>query len=307
MDPIQPKEKNPLVSTWALGQTSFLNPWTLPVVFVLLGLAVIIGILALVDTSESTAERIARTGVIRIGYAVEAPFAYEDNQGRVTGESPEVARAVWQRLGVQRIEWIRTDFASLIPQLCTGRFDQIACGLFIREDRQRLVDFSSPSLCLTPALLVRRGNPLNVHSYRDIALHEGVRLAVLNGSAEMGEAVRAGIPAERVVTYPNVPLALQALRTGLVDGLSLSAPTIRHLAATNGDLQRALPFEAAYTSTGCSAFAFRKSDGQLNKQFEQALRAFLGSHEHLQILLPLGLDEGDLPAQIPLLQRENDS
>ncbi|MGD9946973.1 MAG: ectoine/hydroxyectoine ABC transporter substrate-binding protein EhuB [Desulfobulbus sp.] len=272
----------------------------------LLLLAILIGIASFIDTGESTATRIARTGVIRIGYAVEAPFAFEDEKGRVTGESPEVARAIWQQLGIQRIEWVRTDFASLIPQLCAGRFDQIASGLFIRPERQKLVAFTSPSLCLAPALLVRRGNHLGLHSYRDIALHEGVRLAVLNRAVEQEEAKHAGVPTERIIAYPNVELALQAIRNGLADGLSLSVPTIRHLAATNADMQQALPFEATYTLSGCGAFAFRKNDEKLRQQFNQALRTFLGTPEHLQFLHPLGLDAGDLPAASDFHRREND-
>ena len=45
--------------------------------------------------SEGAAARIARTGVVRIGYAVEPPFAFVDAHGRGTGVSPGVGRAIW--------------------------------------------------------------------------------------------------------------------------------------------------------------------------------------------------------------------
>lgn len=272
----------------------------------LLALAVLIGLGSLVETTESTAARIARTGVVRIGYAVEAPFAFQDTQGRVTGESPEVAKAIWQQLGIHQFEWVRTDFASLIPQLCAGRFDQIASGLFIRPERQQLVAFTSPSICLKPALLVRQGNPLHLHSFSDIALHEGVRLAVLAGAVEQQEARHAGIPADRVITYPNAELAIQAIRHGLADGLILSAPTVQQLAQINADMQRALPFDTSYQQPGCGAFAFRKNDEKLRRRFDLALRSFLGSPEHLQLLHPLGLDEGDLPQANQHSSQEDD-
>ena len=140
-------------------RTSFLPGRNSLLAMVVLLLAILTGVYSLLSSEESTFERVTRTGVIRIGYAVEAPFAFVDAQGQVSGESPAVARAVWQRLGI-RTEWVQTDFASLIPQLRTGRFDQIASGLFIRPDRQQLVAFTRPSLCLQPALLVRQGNPL---------------------------------------------------------------------------------------------------------------------------------------------------
>ncbi|MBV9773809.1 MAG: transporter substrate-binding domain-containing protein, partial [Gemmatimonadetes bacterium] len=77
------------------------------------------------DRPESSLERIRREGVVRIGYAPEPPFAFRTADGRVTGESPEIARAVFRRLGVTRIRWVQTEFRSLIPELKTGRFDVI--------------------------------------------------------------------------------------------------------------------------------------------------------------------------------------
>lgn len=91
--------------------------------------AVLAGSWSLRSASEDAAARIARTGMVRIGYAVEPPFAFVDAQGRVTGESAEMARAIWLRLGVERIEWMQVDCGSLIPHLRAGRINQIASGL----------------------------------------------------------------------------------------------------------------------------------------------------------------------------------
>ncbi len=289
------------------SQESALGHWTVLLSAGLLVLAILTGILFLVDPEESTLERITRTDVVRIGYAAEMPFAFEESQGRVTREAPEVARIIWQQLGIHRIEWVRTDFASLIPQLRAGRFDQIASNLFIRPDLRNLVDCTTPSSNIVPALLVRRGNPLGLHSYRDIVINEGVRLAVLDESAELTEARQAGIPPERIISYPNAKLAIQAIRTGISDCLARSAPPIRQLAAANEDMQRALPFEAASPPSECGAFVFRKNDSQLCSRFDQALRTFVGSREHRQLLQFLGLDTGALLPLPHLQQRENDS
>lgn len=261
----------------------------------LLLLATLIGLYSLLPSSESTAARVARTGTIRIGYAVDAPFAFVDGQGQVTGESPAVARVIWQRLGIPHIEWVQTDFASLIPQLRAGRFDQIASGLFIRPERQQLVAFTQPSLCLQPALLVRRGNPLHLHGLNDIANQEGVRLAVITGAVEGEDAARAGIPGDRILSFPTTDLALQAIRHNLADALALSAPTIKQLADALPDMQRTLPLSSPDTATGCSAFAFRLADTQLRRQFDQGLDAYLGSDEHLQLLHAFGLGVEELP------------
>lgn len=208
----------------------------------LLAAAVLISLWSLRAPSEGAAARIARTGVVRVGYAVEPPFAFVDAQGRVTGESPEVARAIWLRLGVERIEWVQVDFGLLIPHLRAGRIDQIASGLFLRPDRAQLVAFTLPSICIEPALLVRKGNPLRLHSFQDLADRAGARLAVLVGAVEGDDAVRAGVPEDRIIAYPHPDVALESLRSGLVDGLALSSPSIQQLADQPVDMERAVPF-----------------------------------------------------------------
>lgn len=65
-------------------------------------------------------------GVIRIGYAIEAPYAFLRADGEVTGESPEVARRVVARLGIPHIEWRLAEFSELISELEDGRIDVIA-------------------------------------------------------------------------------------------------------------------------------------------------------------------------------------
>jgi polar amino acid transport system substrate-binding protein len=272
---------------------------------IMVAAAVLVGSWSLRDASEDAASRVARTGAVRVGYAVEPPFAFVDAQGRVTGESPEVARAVWRRLGVERIEWVQADFASLIPQLRAGRIDQIACGMFIRPDRAKLVAFTAPSVCIEPALLVRKGNPLRLHSFQDLAGREGARLAVLAGAVEGDDAVRAGIPEDRVIAYPHLRVALESLRGGLADGLALSAPTIQQLANQNPDMERAVPFHNPTLTPGCGAFAFRLEDRDLCDRFNRELRGFIGGKPHLALIEPFGFTRESVPSQTVVIDQES--
>src|SRR5690606_16634992 len=79
---------------------------------------------------KAFADRRGGATPLRVGYAIEAPYAFLDEDGRVTGEAPETARWVARRLGRGEPEWVLTEFGSLIGQLQEGRFDVIACGLF---------------------------------------------------------------------------------------------------------------------------------------------------------------------------------
>src|SRR5207247_10679606 len=79
--------------------------------------------------AETTLERVKRTGEIRIGYANEAPFAYTEPNGNVTGESPEIVKKIAVKLGIKKTEAVLTEWGGLIPGLQAGRCDVIAAVL----------------------------------------------------------------------------------------------------------------------------------------------------------------------------------
>ncbi|MCE1252324.1 MAG: hypothetical protein LWX83_02120, partial [Anaerolineae bacterium] len=45
-------------------------------------------------TNDQSLTDLQQKGVIRIGYAVEAPYAYVLENGKISGESPEVAKVI---------------------------------------------------------------------------------------------------------------------------------------------------------------------------------------------------------------------
>ena len=47
--------------------------------------------------ADTTLERAKADGYIRVGFANEAPFGFADARGKLTGEAPEVAKAVLLR------------------------------------------------------------------------------------------------------------------------------------------------------------------------------------------------------------------
>ncbi|MBV9112171.1 MAG: transporter substrate-binding domain-containing protein, partial [Hyphomicrobiales bacterium] len=76
--------------------------------------------------AETTLERAKRQGYIRVGFANEAPYGFATPDGKLTGESPEVVKAVLKKIGINQVDGVLTEFGSLIPGLQAGRFDIIA-------------------------------------------------------------------------------------------------------------------------------------------------------------------------------------
>ena len=85
--------------------------------------------------AQSTLEQAKADGYIRVGFANEAPYGFATPDGKLTGESPEVVKAILAKLGVAQVDGVLTEFGSLIPGLQAGRFDIVAAGMFVTPAR----------------------------------------------------------------------------------------------------------------------------------------------------------------------------
>ncbi len=241
-----------------------------------------------------------RGGTLRVGYALEQPYAYRTPEGSVTGEAPEVARTVLARAGITRVRWVLCDFNALIPDLLTGQIDMIAAGMFVTPERATRITFSLPTSSVGQGLLVQRGNPRGLHDYASLAGRTDVTLAVLDGAVEHRQLLLLGMSAERLSLVPDAHAGLTAVRRGRVDGLALSGPTVVLLAREYPDeLEAARPFTQPVINgksvAGLCAFGFRKEDTTLAARVNEQVRAFIGTPEHLALVRPFGFDATTLP------------
>lgn len=231
--------------------------------------------------------RLRKTGVVRIGYAVEAPFAILGERGEVTGEAPEIARHVVEHLGISHIEWHQVELGGLIPELRAGRIDVIAAGLFITPERAEKVLFSRPTMAVRQALLVPAGNPRGLRSYREIA-GQDIATAVLAGSIEEMLMTRLGVADARLLRVPDALTGRRAVETGLADALLLSEPSLRWM-LSRGEPARLEVAVDDELKSGLPAFAFRLGEPKFRDAWDEALAAYLGSEEHLALLASFGL------------------
>ncbi|MFC3286211.1 ectoine/hydroxyectoine ABC transporter substrate-binding protein EhuB [Litchfieldella rifensis] len=257
-----------------------------------LAVAIVASTPALAVTLDELRER----GAVRAAFANESPYGYVNEEGVLTGESPEVARVIFNRLGVENLDGILTEWASLLPGLNAGRWDMVAAGMFITPGRCKEVAFSNPSYMMGQSFLVQAGNPHDLHSYEDVANNDEVTLGVLAGAVERGYARDAGIPDSQVQELPDQTSMLAAVRTGRIDAAALTSVSIERMAQLGGDrVERAEPFDTPPEAIGYGGFAFRKADEALIEEFNAHLADFIGSEEHLELVRPFGFTEANLP------------
>ena len=258
---------------------------------------------------SSTLERMRQSGVARVGYANEAPFAYYDTTThQLTGEAPEVARYVLKQMGVPRIEGVLTEFGALIPGLKARRFDIIAAGMYITPARCRQIAFSEPTYGIGQAFIVKAGNPSNLHSYEDVAAHPTARIGVVAGAIELEYTRAVGIPYSRVMIFPDAPSAVAGVEAGRIDAYAGTSPTIQNLLdkAGNRMIERAAPFTDPLIkrkrARGYGAFGFRKEDSDLLQAFNGHLTTFIGSPQHHALVKRFGFTDADTPGEMTTAQ-----
>ncbi len=261
------------------------------------GLAVAAALPAATASAQTTLEKAKADGYVRVGFANEAPYGYATPDGKLTGEAPEVAKAVLAKMGIKEVDGVLTEFGSLIPGLKAGRFDIIAAGMYVNPARCNEIAFSEPSYGIGQAILVPAGNPKGIVDYASFADNSDLKLAVMAGAVEGGYASEAGVGMTQVVSLPDQASLVAAVQAGRADAAALTALSIADMASKAEGVESTQPFgEVAGKSVkGHGAFGFRKEDQDFVDAFNAELANFLGTPEHIALVEPFGFGADYLP------------
>ncbi len=120
------------------------------------------------DAGDDTSLEDAKANGISLAFADERPYGFEDpSTGEASGQSPTVAAAVLERLGITVNESTVVDFGALINGLNAETYDLIAAGMFVNEERTSQALFTDPDYCAATAFAVAEGNPHDISRFED--------------------------------------------------------------------------------------------------------------------------------------------
>lgn len=259
------------------------------------------GGLDLGSSSAPTLDRARKEGVIKVGFANEKPYAYRAENGKITGEAVEIARHVFKQMGIEDIEPVLTDFGQLIPGLKAKRFDAITAGMYITPERCKEVAFANPEYKIGQALAVKKGNPKNLHSYEDIAANPDATIAVMQGAIEKQYLKGVGVKESQIKSVQDQPAALAMLKTGRVDAITMTGPSLREVLKAEGDegVETVEDFKQPVIDgesiVGYGATAFRMEDKDLLEAYNQELHKMKRNGKLLDILKQFNFAEENLP------------
>ncbi|CAL9296455.1 ectoine/hydroxyectoine ABC transporter substrate-binding protein EhuB [Streptomyces geysiriensis] len=241
-------------------------------------------------------DRLKAQGVARLGIAGEIPFGYIDKNGELTGEAPELAKVIFKRLGVDRVQPVPTEFGSLIPGLASQQFDVVAAGMYINPDRCQQVIFSDPDYQMLDAFIVRKGNPMGLHNYEDV-VKKKAKFATGTGYAEIAYAVEHGYKEDDILIVPDQVAGLNAVESGRVDVFAGTALTTREVVKKShkAEVTEAFaPIVDGEPHVDGGGFAFRPDETNLRDAFNVELQKLKKSGELLRILKPFGFTENEM-------------
>ena len=231
--------------------------------------------------------KIAPPNLIKAGTLVMSinptlpPLQYVDDKGELKGMRVELANECCKRLGLAP-EYIRTEFATMIPGLAAKRWDMINTGIFWTEERSKLM-YMIPYEQAAISFLAAKGNPLGLKTIDDLA---GRKVSVELGgieerrTREVNDIVtKKGLKPVTVMTFNNFAEAFQALKAGQSDAATSIDATAMFM-QNRGDFTRAI--SGVFPQTACFAFANKpladavvgalnalKKDGYYDKLLDQ--------------------------------------
>ncbi|MEK5079309.1 ectoine/hydroxyectoine ABC transporter substrate-binding protein EhuB [Solibacillus sp. FSL W7-1436] len=196
--------------------------------YILVGLMVLF-LAACGNEAEGSGDKLAQLqekGVVKIGFANEIPYAYEEN-GEIKGANVEIAKAVFKELGIEKFDASLSDFSQLIPSIQAKQFDIVTAGMAIKPDRCEKVLFSEPEMKYGEGLIVNKGNPLNLQSYKDIAANPKVKVVVMEGATEIGFLQQEGVDPSQILIVPDISATFSALLSGRADATTGTEMTVK--------------------------------------------------------------------------------
>ncbi|MBV2367055.1 ectoine/hydroxyectoine ABC transporter substrate-binding protein EhuB [Streptomonospora nanhaiensis] len=253
---------------------------------------------------QSTLDALREQGFIRAAINNEPPFGFIDEEGNVTGEAPELLRAIAKEMGIDEVQAETVAWDGLIPGLKANRFDVVAAGMYITPERCAEVAFAEPDYKVLQAFMVPKGNPDNIETFETFAENPDLKVAVLNASVEQEYAEGAGVPAEQMELGDNAVGMIELLEKGRVNAVGLSTFSLNYqLKQRNmGDeyevTEGFTPVVDGEEVKPAGAFAFRKGDTDLLDAFNEVLADFKQNGRLTEIGEPFGFDETAHPGDL---------
>lgn len=185
---------------------------------------------------DSLLRTVLNRGKLIVGTgSTNAPWHFEDDKGQITGMDIAMARIIANGLfeDESKVEFVRQDPASRIPNITSGKVDVVIQFMTIAAARAQLVAYSRPYFVEGLSLMVVPNSKWKTHAELKAAGKQ-VRASVLqNVKAE--QTVRDGLADAQPMQLDTIANVIQAVVSGRSDVAVVDNSTLRWLVSRNPD------------------------------------------------------------------------
>jgi glutamate transport system substrate-binding protein len=185
--------------------------------------------------ANSTMAKLHEQGKITIGTKFDQPLFGLENPvtGKPEGFDVEIAKLIAAKLGIpaDRIVWVETGSANRELFILQGRVDAVIATYRITTKRQELINFAGPYYIAGQSLMVKTGNPADIHRPDDLA---GKTVCSVEGSAS-SETIRELVPTVDLVLFDSFSKCADALQNGQVQAVTTDDTILAGLRSLDPD------------------------------------------------------------------------
>jgi polar amino acid transport system substrate-binding protein len=161
------------------------------------------------------------------------PFEYVDEKGDIVGFEIDLVAEIAKRAGVvithKNVAW-----DGIFAGLTNGAYDGIASGVTVTAERKQSMDFSTPFLQVTQAIIVNKGS----ESLKNAASLVGKRIGVQLGTT--GHIAMEKVAGVTIKAYDEIGLAVEDLLNKNVDAVVCDSIIAADFVLTNPNYQNKL-------------------------------------------------------------------
>ena len=216
-----------------------------------------------------TLAKVKATSVLRVGLESGfIPFEMRTKNGTWVGFDVDMISEFAKSMGV-KAEFVDTKWDGIIPALISGKFDVIASGMTITEDRSRVVQFSAPYYQAGLVIMVTAGRGMEIQSLKDL---DQKKYTVALKTGTTGDTFASKQLKNAILRrFDTENDCASAVALGKVDAFIYDKPYIDIYASKNKAKVVVLPEMISSESLG---IGFRKKDTSLAQAFASFFEAW---------------------------------
>lgn len=232
----------------------------------IMGIMVIGGMLVGCGKKESnldTLEKIKNSKTFEVGLSADyPPFEYTNEKNEFLGFDVELAKTIAEKMGVE-LKIVNIPFNGIVEGLKAKKFDMIASGFSVNEEREKEVLFSAEYLDGGQYVVLNSDNDdvKNVEDLKDKVI--GVQIGTT--SAEAAKKIEN---VKQVKEYDTVAQALMDLQNKRIDAVVIDKPVCEYYLSQEGGSYKKIDANIQKEPT---ALAFRKEDDKLKDEVNKIL------------------------------------